>query len=586
MKRLFRKPVTKYLLSLLALISAMGFMPDVTRELHSPVLPAASDSEIFSDVTRAAGINAVHRGHWDMFNPEFESGYLGIGQAWGDYDGDGWLDLYVTGNMEPNVLYRNNGDGTFSVSPYSEALSLPDILSGGAVWADYDNDGWKDLYVLSHGANVLFHNEGGKGFTDVTAAAGVGDTGKGSTATWGDYDNDSYLDLYVASWACYPECRPLDNTRAQDRLYHNNGDGTFSDVSDTLIYEKLLGAGFTASFVDFDNDGDSDLYVVNDALKNPIGNVLWRNDGPGCGHWCWADISEEAGADIEVDGMGLAVGDFDKDLDLDFYFSNMVNPMALLQNNGDGTFADIADNAGVAVGPSEAVGWGTSFFDFDNDSWLDLYLTTTGFVQYTIETGPETMHASHRDYLFRNNGDGTFSDASPPSWVEKIHPSMGLAYADYDQDGWVDLVIGHWNEGYSLYHNEGIAGQGNHWLTVRLAGGGPINQDAIGTRVYVTGSDGWVQLQEIKNGSSLGAGNDTALHFGLGQTTVDKVIVQWPNGDIHHFSNVPTDGTWQMSYTHAVRRLQWMWAGIIGLGLLVMGGLGWWLVRRRALASG
>ena len=168
-------------------------------------------------------------------------GYLAIGQAWGDYDRDGWIDLFVTGNLEPNILYRNLGDGGFAVSALSDQLSLPDLPSGGATFADYNNDGWLDLYILNFGANRLFRNDAGAGFTDVTLEAGVGDRGKGTSAAWGDYDGDGWLDLYLTNWSCYPECDPVDFAAQQDRLYHNNGDGSFTDVTLTLEYGLTWG---------------------------------------------------------------------------------------------------------------------------------------------------------------------------------------------------------------------------------------------------------------------------------------------------------------------------------------------------------
>jgi hypothetical protein len=526
--------------------------------------PVAARVEAFTDVSQAAGINASHRGIWDMFKKDFTSGYLGIGQAWGDYDNDGWVDLYVTGNLDDNVLYHNNQDGTFNISPLSANVSLPGMNSGGATWADYDNDGWRDLYVVNQGPDVLFHNDQGKGFSDVTVVAGVGDTGKGSGATWGDYDKDGYLDLYVVNWACSPECgEPFNVDLSSDRLYHNNGDGTFSDVSHLLVYDKLLGAGFAASFVDYDNDYDLDIYVVNDALKNPIGNVLWRNEGPGCNGWCWTDASAETGAGVIIEGMGLAVGDYDNDQDLDFYFSNMVNPMALLQNQAGSRFIDIADAAGVAVGPSSAVGWGTAFFDYNNDGGQDLYLTTTEFIQHVQTMPPEGMHFSYPDFLFQNNGNGAFSDVTPASWTEKATPSMGFAYADYDNDGWVDFVLGNWNQGYSLYHNQGLAGAGNHWLTMRLVGAGPVNRDGVGTRVYLYTTDGRVLMQEVICGSSLGAGNDTALHFGLGQAAIEKVKIIWPDGLSYTYIGVPIDQIWQVTYGEEPQALPWPLIGLV-----------------------
>ena len=490
--------------------------------------------EPFVDVSDALGIQATHRGHWELFEDDFASGYLGIGQAWGDYDRDGWLDLFVTGNRDPSVLYRNDGAGGFVVSDLTPQLALSDVDTGGAVWADYDNDGWLDLYVLNHGANRLFHNQAGRGFSDVTARAGVGDAGKGTTAAWGDFDGDSYLDLYVVNWSCFPECGDPNITRehgaARDTLYHNRGDGTFADVTGLLERDLLLGAGFSASFADYDNDGDADIYVVNDQFKNMLGNILWRNDGPGCGLWCFTDVSIEAGARTFIHGMGLAVGDYDNDLDLDFYFSDMVNGMVLLQNQGDGSFDDVADQAGVAVGPSSAVGWGTMFFDYDNDGWLDLFLTATEFIQFDIFSGPEGMMFEYRDFLFRNRGDGSFADATPQDWLTNLTPSMGLAYADYDRDGWLDFVLGNWNEGYRLFRNTGAAGSGNNWLNVRLIGGGDINRDAIGSRVYLMTDQGRALMQEVKAGSSLGAGNDMALHFGLGDAKPRQLRIRWSNG--------------------------------------------------------
>ena len=278
--------------------------------------------------------------------------------------------------------------------------------------------------------------------------------------------------------------------------------------------------------------------MVNDQFKNMLGNILWRNDGAGCGLWCFTEVSIEAGARTFIHGMGLAVGDYDNDLDLDFYFSDMVNGMVLLQNQGDGTFDDVAEEAGVVVGPSSAVGWGTMFFDYDNDSWLDLFLTATEFIQFDIFSGPEGMMFEYRDFLFRNRGDGSFADATPQDWLVELTPSMGLAYADYDRDGLLDFVLGNWNEGYRLFRNTGAQGGGNNWLNVRLTGGGDINRDAIGSRVYLSTDSGRRLMQEVKAGSSLGAGNDMALHFGLGAATVDEMRIRWSNGVEERFNDV------------------------------------------------
>ncbi len=540
----------------------------------------------FVDVSEAAGITAIHKGIWDE---DGGGGYLGVGQAWGDYDNDGWVDLFVTGNLASNVLYHNNQDGTFSVSPLSSDVSMPNATTGGAVWVDYDNDGWSDLYVLAEGSNALWHNDAGIGFTDVTAVANLGNGGEGQTAAWADYDGDGFLDVYVVNWTCAPECDPLDISQHKDALYHNNGDGTFTDVSDSLEYEKLLGAGFTASFVDFDNDQDLDLYVVNDKFRNPIGNVLWRNDGAGCGSWCWTDVSSESGTNVILNGMGLAIGDYDNDGDLDFYFSTMKNPMNLLQNQGNGTFIDVSEEAGVAGSSSILVGWGTAFFDYDNDGWLDLYLATTKVYRALSRMAPESMLSDSPNALFHNNGDGTFMDVFAAGWDDVQHPSMGIAYADYDNDGWMDFVVGNWNEGYRLYRNQGSDGATNHWLTLNLIGSGPVNRDAVGARVYLTTDDGSTQMQELKSGSSLGAGNDIRLHFGLGNAAIRDVKVVWPDGLTRIFHNVASDQILHLNYAdkgdadNEGRRYGATTASVIGFAVLVLGAS--WIIFQRFKTS-
>lgn len=388
------------------------------------------------------------------------------------------------------------------------------------------------MYVLNFGKNILFRNNEGKGFTDITDTAGVGDTGKGESATWGDYNNDGFLDLYVVNWACLPECGAEIFQLYRDRLYHNNGDGTFTDVTDSLDFINTVGAGFAASFVDYDNDNDVDLYVVNDKMSNPIGNVLWRNDGDGCEVWCWTNVSEESNADTMMHGMGLAVGDYDNDSDLDFYTSTMISPMTLLQNQ-DGHFKDIALEAGVGINPGNAVGWGATFFDFDNDSWQDLYLATTGIPpgpppQYSgNQPDMEDFHHDFPDALLKNNGDGTFSDMST-YLPNNEKPAKGVAYADYDRDGHLDLITGNWNSGYRLLRN--VNEDTNHWISIRLVGSDDINKDAVGTKVYITTSEDTVLFQQVISGSGLGAGNDLALHFGLGQAMIRSITIHWPNG--------------------------------------------------------
>lgn len=544
--------------------NAIRFLILLVSFVSGAFTSAQPDSPIFVDVSAEAGITATHHAIWD--DQEAMQGYLAIGQAWGDYDRDGWLDLFVTGNLDPNVLYRNNGDGTFTVSEFSQQLSPPDVPSGGATWADYNNDGWLDLYIVNFGANRLFRNDGGTGFSDVTLRAGVGDTGKGTSAAWGDYDSDGWLDLYLTNWSCFPECDPVDFSAQADRLYHNNGDGSFTDVTLTLDYAYTLGAGFAPAFLDYDGDGDQDIYVVNDKLQNEIGNVLWRNDGAGCAHWCWTNASDESGTDLLINGMGVDAADYDNDGDLDLYITDMVYTMYLLRNDG-GDFRSRAHSAGVAInlGPGSGVGWGAVFFDFDNDGWQDLYVAATEFFQTFPELETSFMNP-RADALFHNSGQSSFADVSARSGIDEALPTLGVAYADYDRDGDLDLVTGNWNSGYRLYQNQGGR---NRWLSVDLQGDDPtlnpsrhlygehpkrqrgtshVNRDAVGTRVYLSTPDGITQMQAVRIGAGLGGNNQLTLHFGLGANASADLRLVWSNGVECRLDGLPANQRLSLQY--------------------------------------
>ncbi|NWG33325.1 MAG: VCBS repeat-containing protein [Chloroflexi bacterium] len=485
--------------------------------------PPDEQPPVFTDVSRQAGI----------VNNRVAGIEMSAGIAWGDYDNDGWIDLYVTDPIGKNTLYRNNGDGTFNVSNLTDQVALPNAYSQGATFADYDNDGWKDLLVVNWGQDHLFHNQQGKGFVDVSQQAGITDDRNSKSASWGDYDNDGFLDLYIANWSCYPKCgRQFDGE--PDRLYHNNGNGTFTEVTD-LLKGGVTGAGFIASFTDYDNDGDLDLYLVNDEFINPIGNKLWRNDGAGCNGWCFTQVAKEANADSRVFGMGLAAGDYDNDGDMDYYYSN-VGPMELLQNQGDGTFQNVAGQAGVDF--PIGIGWGAVFLDYDNDGWRDLYLAIA-------DTADHKDIAANR--LFRNNADGTFTPVACRNEATDVRMSIGVAYADYDHDGWVDLLVGNLDEGYRLYKNQQGQTSDNHWLAIQLVGAAPINRDAVGSRIYVTTRSG-TQMQEVILGSSVMAGNDLVQYFGLGGERSAEVRIRWSNGEEQVIPSVKADQRYKIQY--------------------------------------
>ncbi len=462
---------------------------------------------LFADVTDAAGIVAPHVAGGGI-----------TGQAWGDYDRDGDLDLFVTGGLGPNRLFRNRGDATFESVRLGPDAALPGPAKAGVVWADYDNDGWLDLYVAKQGPNVMLHNEQGRGL--VAVDVGVEDPGHGRSAAWGDYDGDGRLDLYL-----------VNGGDDHDRLYHGEPDGTFSDRSDAvaLTYAK---PGYAATWFDYDDDGDLDLYVVNDHLT---GNDLWRNDGPqGATGWNLRNVSGATGAGLAANAMGTAVGDYDQDGDLDV-FSSDIHHTNLLRNDLDQGLPGFTEVAAEVAVDHASINWGAAWVDVDLDGWLDLYLATQN---------PQPIELTNR--LFRNLG-GTFEDISPDCGCADPGFTTGVAAADYDGDGAVDLLIGNYGDGYRLLHNEQGLRRGHHWLMVELVGAPPINRDAIGAKVSVYTDDGRIRVAERRSGSSLGAGDMLPLHFGLGQAAVQEVRVRWPDGTHSRHLDVPTDATWQVT---------------------------------------
>jgi len=432
--------------------------------------------------------------------------YFATGLAWGDYNLDGWMDVYVTDSNGPNQLLMNQ-DGFLAESPLNSFVGLELETSAGAIWADLDNDSYPDLIVLNWGQPTYFHNDAGIVFQDWSTHLGVTTTAQGESATAGDFNGDGFLDLYLVYWG--------ESIDRDDILLLNDGDGTFSNVTNLLLEQGIAGPGFAATFLDFDLDQDLDLYVVND--KN-YGNVLWRNDGAGCGGWCFTDVSIPSNANTAVYGMGLATGDYDNDGDLDFFFTN-IGPMKLLENQaaqGSPVFLDVSQQAGVDF---SGVGWGAAFFDFDHDGWLDLFLAIMD------STGVRS------NQMFRNNGDGTFSNMTDQGGAASLFNSLSLAYADVNRDGWLDFAVGNMDGPYELFMNQGQFGTNNSFIQFELIGAPPIDMDAVGAKIELSLSDGRSLFQAVKIGSSIGSCNMKALHFGLGAATVNQATITWPNGD-------------------------------------------------------
>lgn len=456
---------------------------------------ANAPEPVFERVTEVSGLDMPHVCPPE---PQFPPGI-----GWRDMNGDGHIDLVLTSFEGPSQLWLGDGAGGFAVT---ESVGwLPDAASTGVAVGDYDNDGAADVYISGVGPSALLN--GALGFSNLAEVAGVGDPNDGTVGAWGDYDGDGDLDLYSGAW----DAEFLTNS---SRLYENLGDGTFGEVTGFLDAALAGRPVLAASFLDYDNDGDADLYVVVD---KDHGNILWRNDGPGCGGWCFQDVAPQAGADLHISGMGLAISDYDNDGDLDIYATDILAGW-LLQNQtaqGEPVFVDVTMDAGVNL---NWVGWGAAFFDYDNDGWPDLYVGQGGY-------GP-----AQRNVLFHNRGDGTFQAMGTSSGANDPGFTQPVAYADFDEDGFVDLATGNREDGYQLFRNRGLHGSDYGWVQLELRGSGPVAADAAGARVLLKGEPGPAQLQEIKLGSSQSSSNMRALHFGVGEAATVHLTVLWPDG--------------------------------------------------------
>lgn len=487
-------------------------------------LPSAQAQKPFTDISSTAGVGMTHT-------------YIAVddsisnGAAWLDFDLDGDLDLYMTQRVGANHLFRNNADGTFTDVAASVGADDPLHDGSGASVADYDNDGWPDLYLANADEDVLLRNVGGT-FVDVTQTAFPDSytlDARGITASWGDYDDDRFLDLYVAN---HKHLLDRDFDR-QDRLFHNNGDGTFTDVSTLLGIEHITGFGFTGGWTDFDQDSDLDLYLINDCLQDGEPNKLFRNDGgTDWQAWTFTQVSHVVGAHDCENGMGLATGDYNHDGLQDYHFTNNMSSV-LMQNTG-GSLIDATFGAGLFVNMVPGSNriwqtWGTNFFDYDLDGFIDLFMVA-GSLHKPEEENPQP------DRLHRNNGDGTFTYLSSSSGLDDPGLGRTSAFGDYDGDGDPDLFVVNYGGLAHLYRND--ISNGNNWLVVDLEGV-QSNRDGIGAKVKVRTPDDHVQTWEVRSGTSMGAGDDKAAYFGLGnQTSVSELEIDWPSGIVQRLSHV------------------------------------------------
>ena len=498
----------------------------------------------FIDATTAAGAAFRHR-------RDARAMPLGGGTAVADYDNDGHQDIYVTNSAGPNALYRNNGDGTFSDVATSARVDDPTGVGHGACFADFDNDGDSDLFVANYGSSRLFRNNGNGTFSDFTTVAGVGDpdsTFRSTGCAWGDYDRDGFLDLIVVrhldeSDLAVFRTREFSTAVRPLALYHNNRDGTFTNLAGLLgpahrYPSKVKGAGFQPGFVDYDNDGDADIYVVNDFGGEIYPNVLWRNEGAGPnGTWFFTDVSATSGANVALFGMCQGSGDYDLNGFLDFYMTN-IGDNQLLRSNGNGTFTNATAELGVGigrVGSQLRVSWGCQFFDYDNDGDEDLYVVS-GF----LDSDPSINPVLQPNVLFRNNGDGSFTNVGYRSGADDPGIGRGSAYADFNGDGCLDLYVVNLGQVAKLFQNR--CDSRNNWLIIRTVGT-VSNRDGIGARVRVV-AGGLVQIREVRSGSSHMSGDMLPPHFGLGNATrAELVEIRWPSGQRQMLFNVGVNQT-------------------------------------------
>ena len=518
-------------------------------------LPALSiESPIhFTDVTDVAGI---HFKHTDGASGEFHlPETLGAGGAFLDYDNDGDLDLYLVNSAAPSMLYRNNGNGTFTDITPSAGVSNQGSYGHGVACGDYDNDGYVDIYVTNFEANRLYHNNGDGTFTDVTTKSGTSEARWSSSATFFDYNLDGYLDLYVVNYlnykldASYPPCfenpafgatervrgycHPKHFEGAPDRLYQNNGDGTFTDVTEAANIRDpggmFLGKGLGVVAADFDADGNPDLYVANDDTPN----YLFYNKGDGT----FAEIAILTGCAYSADGiaqagMGVDAGDYNGDGFLDLFVTNFsYETNTLYRNNGDGIFTDVSYKARLGEESYLSLGFGTGLFDADNDGHLDIFVAN-GHIFPTVERTTDVLSYKQPNQLFWNQGDGTFAEVL---FDDRPAVSRGTLFGDYDNDGDTDLLITQLNGAVTLLRNERQTA--NNWLRLKLIGT-RSNRDGIGTRITLTiGSES--QIREVRMGFSYLSSNDPRVLFGIeARDVVDKLKIRWQSGVVQILENL------------------------------------------------
>jgi hypothetical protein len=527
------------------------------RERSSAARPE-SEGIRFTDITGPAGIRFAHFKGNDGISINLEE--FGPGVCVADFDGDGWQDVYFVNGRDrygrgipaANALYRNNHDLTFT-DVTAKAGVAGTGYGMGCVFGDYDNDGFPDLFVTQYGKNALYRNNGDGTFTDVTDKAGVGgmefQTWFHSGATFFDYDRDGYLDLYVGGYVAFgpdarrycdlggvqSSCPPSAYRGSTALLYHNNRDGTFSNVTKASGILQPNGKNLSVGAADYDNDGWPDLFVANDG----VATYLYHNEGNGK----FRETGAMAGVAYTLAGKAMAamcisLGDYDNDGKLDLYISDFQKSSDHLWHNaGNGFMDEVSNEAGITLPTRDVLSFGGGFFDYDNDGWLDLFIAN-GHVYPEVEQVFTDTSYKQKNTLFHNQGGKRFTVASESSGLLALPPraARGAAFADFDNDGFLDVVVANNGDPPALLHSD--ARSENHFVNFRLVGS-KSNRDAMGARIRIV-SQGISQIREIAGGGSYLSQSDLRAHFGLGAATVVELVeVLWPSGAKQTFRDVP-----------------------------------------------
>ncbi len=516
---------------------------------------------VFTDITKQAGLDKFHH-RSGTAKKESIIETPGSGVALLDYDNDGWLDIYLLngstiaafrGNESPPraMLFHNNHDGTFT-DVTDKAGVANERWGFGVAVGDYDNDGWPDIYVANYGKNRLYHNNHDGTFTDVAEKAGVTLGGWSTGPTWGDYDHDGSLDLFVAGYVRFDAdrppiagqgkippnfcqfrgiavmCGPRGLPGERDHLFHNNGDGTFTDVSVKAGVSDPSGYyGLAAVFVDVDDDGWVDLAVANDSTPN----YLYRNRHNGT----FEDVGYGSGFALSEDGreqasMAIAVGDYNRDGKVDLFTTTFSDDYkTLYRNDGGGNFSDVTYRAGLGDPTVPFLAWGAGFLDFDNDGLLDIFIAN-GHVYPEVDRQDWGTTWAERPQLFHNLDGARFREVPPAtgSGLAEVITARGAAFGDLFNDGHIDVVINNIDSTPSLLRN--VVNNSNHWLTLKLVGGAKSPRDAVGAKVFLT-AGGVRQRADVCSGGSYSSSSDQRVHFGLGPASrVDKIEIYWPSG--------------------------------------------------------